>query len=101
MIVTGADWQRLSLLIKQTEDRLSYWEQEQVRCDRRWRRGQRDIDRRHLTSDRAIEDAEWELMERHRLWVPEEQAKADRALLDHLYSLRSQMLTASDGSECQ
>jgi hypothetical protein len=99
--VVGDDWLRLAELIKQTETRIKLWELEERRAERRWHRGNREIDRRGLTKPDNIFEAMMEVVETERLWVPEDKLQQDRALLARLYELRRQMLASTDGSECE
>jgi hypothetical protein len=100
MNVEGADWPRLHLLIQQTEARIRLWEAEELRAERRWHRGMREVDRRGLTKEENLIEAMIEVVEQERLWVPEDRLASDRALLARLHGLRDAMLGASDGSEC-
>lgn len=98
--VVGDDWLRLKVLIEQTENRIKLWEVEERRAERRWHRGNREIDRRGLTKPDNIFEAMMEVVESEKLWVPEERLNEDRQLLAQLYELRRQMLASTDGSEC-
>jgi hypothetical protein len=99
--VVGEDWLRLRVLIEQTEARIRLWEAEELRAERRWHRGVREVDRRGLTNSETIAVEYAKAAARERVWVPSNNLGEDRALLDHLYSLRRRMLEATDGSECE
>jgi hypothetical protein len=99
--IEGMDWPRLALLIKQTRARIELWEVEELRAERRWHRGLREVDRRGLTNPDSVSAAYVAAAARERVWVPTSKLEQDRELLAHLYRLRDLMLGASDGSECE
>jgi hypothetical protein len=83
---------RVEVLIAQCEGRIEAWEAERTRAERAWHRGVREVDRRGLTKADNIVEALWEVTERGRLWVPEERLAEDRALLEHLYRVWSDLV---------